>query len=462
MDKYIYIYYEFYKREFLSNLLLSIFAANKNFKIYIGSNNVFNLLRKKKLISPGIFHTKSLTHDIEKTNFHKELKKNNFLITSIDQEHGVIDEGNFDDLFIKSRVEKSDLDLCDAYFCWGKYDYKHLKNKFKKNVFFISGSPRVDLWKKIFNKFWKKDITEKNFVLFVSNFNYPNNVYPYKELIRKREKANYYKRAPNIRKQEIKFLRYQLKSMKKFTNLIEKFSKEFPNEVIFVRPHPTENIEYWNDKFKDHENVVIKSEGDLSSYIRNAKLVVQDGCTSAMESFISNVPIINYVPIKSFKHPFGQFIKKFSINVYNETSFFKLFKNKKYIILKNKKKLVNSRMLYTDKKLSSLKIVEIWNKIYKNKRNLIENNNNLKNNNFKIFIYLFFKQNFNSIITTLVLFIKRKMFLKKIIDHKNQKLDLDEITKNINKLISSLNLKNNLSISKLGKDIIFISSKNKS
>ena len=93
---------------------------------------------------------------------------------------------------------------------------------------------------------------------------------------------------------------------------------------------------------------------------------------------------------------------------------------------------------------------------------MIENNNNLKNNNFKIFIYLFFKQNFNSIITTLVLFIKRKMFLKKIIDHKNQKLDLDEITKNINKLISSLNLKNNLSISKLGKDIIFISSKNKS
>ena len=53
------------------------------------------------------------------------------------------------------------------------------------------------------------------------------------------------------------------------------------------------------------------------------------------------------------------------------------------------------------------------------------------------------------------------MFLKKIIDHKNQKLDLDEITKKINKLMSSLNLKNNLSISKLGKDIIFISSKTK-
>ena len=462
MNKYIYIYYEFYKREFLSNLLLSIIAANKNFKIYIGSNNVFNLLHEKKLISPGIFHTKSLTHNIKKTNFHKELKKENFLITSIDQEHGVIDEGNFDELFIKPRVEKNDLNLCDAYFCWGKYDYKHMKNKFKKKIFFISGSPRVDLWKKKFNMFWKKDIIDKNYVLFVSNFNYPNNVYSYKELIRRREKANYYKRAPNIRKQEIKFFRYQLKSMKKFTHLIKKFSKEFSNEIIFVRPHPTENVKYWTDKFKDQKNVIVKSEGDLSTYIRNAKLVVQDGCTSAMESYISNVPVINYVPIKSIKHPFGQFIKKISINVYNETSFFKLFKSEKFIILKNKKNLVNNRMLYTDKKLSCSKIVEIWNKIYKNKSYFAKNNNILKNNNLKIFIYLFFIQNLNSIITTLILFFKRKMFLKKIIDHKNQKLDLDEITKKINKLMLSLNLKNNLSISKLGKDIIFISSKNKS
>ena len=114
--------------------------------------------------------------------------------------------------------------------------------------------------------------------------------------------------------------------MKKFTDLIQKFSKEFSNEVIFVRPHPTENVKYWNDKFKDYKNVIVKSEGDLSRYIRNAKLVIQDGCTSAMESYISNVPVINYVPIKSIKHPFGQFIKKISINIYNVSSFLNYLK----------------------------------------------------------------------------------------------------------------------------------------
>ena len=130
MSKNVYIYYEFYKREFLSNILLSIIAAKKNFNIYIGSNNVFNILHKYKLISPGIFHTKSLSHGIKKSNFHKDLKNDKFIITSIDQEHGVINKGNFDDLFIKPRVNKNDLSLCDAYFCWGKFDFRHFKKKF--------------------------------------------------------------------------------------------------------------------------------------------------------------------------------------------------------------------------------------------------------------------------------------------------------------------------------------------
>ena len=48
MSNNIYIYYEFFKREFLSNLLLSVVGAKKDLNIYIGTNNVFNILHKKK------------------------------------------------------------------------------------------------------------------------------------------------------------------------------------------------------------------------------------------------------------------------------------------------------------------------------------------------------------------------------------------------------------------------------
>ena len=78
------------------------------------------------------FFIKSLSHGT-KTNFHKELKIDKFIITSIDQEHGVIDKVA-DDLFIKPRRYKR-LKFCDTYFCWGN-DFKYLK-KFKKFILYF-------------------------------------------------------------------------------------------------------------------------------------------------------------------------------------------------------------------------------------------------------------------------------------------------------------------------------------
>ena len=459
MSRNIYIYYEFYKREFLSNLLLSVIASKKNFNVYIGTDKAFNVLHKKKLISPGIFHTKSLSHGIEKNQFHENLKKNNFIITSIDQEHGVIDKGNFDDLFIKPRIHPDDLNLCSAYFCWGKFDFKKLTGKFKKKIFYLTGSPRVDLWKVKFDRIWKnKNLVKKKYILFVSNFSFPNNFYTFRKIIQRKERENYYRRSPNLKKEEVKYYNYQKQSLKKFTDLIIKFSKKFPEEIIYVRPHPTERVEYWIDNLKNCKNVFIKDKGDLSSYVRNAECVIQDGCTSAMESYISDVPVINYLPVKSNKHAFGQFIKKISINIHDEKNFFQIMKNKKYKILQNKRHLVNERMIFLDKKLSATKIVNVWVKLFKMNKFLKKNEKNFYNKNYKIFFYLFFFDNFKAITTNLILFFKRKMFLKKIFYHKNEQLDIKDINEKVSNLTKSLKTKNNVKVLKLGKNIVCISS----
>ena len=464
MSKNIYIYYEFYKREFLSNLLLAIIASKKNFNIYVGTNDVFNILHKKKLISSGIFHTKSLTHGPKKTNFHKDLKKNNFLITVIDQEHGVIDNGSFDDLFIKPRIHRDDLKLCNAYFCWGNFDFRHLKKKFKDKdkVFYLTGSPRVDLWKTKFDSFWKNSQLKKKYILFVSNFSFPNNFYSFKKILKRKKLENYYKRSPNLKKEEIAYYNYQTKSMKKFFKLIINFSKKFPNEAIIVRPHPTEKKELWENMLKDCKNVSIKPDGELSSYIRNAKCVVQDGCTSAMESFIGNIPVINFVPVKTNKHSFGQFIKKMSLNISEEKKFFKTIESKRYKILKSKKKLVDSRMTYLNKMLSATKIVNVWDNFFKSNDYFQEHNKKFINDNLKIFIYLLVFQNLRSLFTKTILFLKRKSFLRDLYDHKSQKLDVEDINRKIKILTKLIKTKNNVNASKLGKDLIFISSKGNS
>ena len=463
MSNNIYIYYEFFKREFLSNLLLSVVGAKKDLNIYIGTNKVFNTLHEKKLISPGIFHTKSLSHGANKTNFHKKLVKDKFMITSIDQEHGVIDKGNFNDLFIKPRVYPDDLNLCSAYFCWGSFDYKNLSEKFRsKKIFYLTGSPRVDLWKKDFDKIWKNKKTKKEkYILFVSNFSFCNNYYSYKQIIDRKREENYYIRSPILEKEEKKYYQYQKKTMKKFMEFIKKFSKKFPDKIMYIRPHPTERLDYWVKNLKNYKNIYIKDDGDISAYIRNAECIIQNGCTSAMESYISNVPVINYVPINSKNQIFGEFIKKISQNVYNEKRLLNLINKKNYKILDKKKYLVNKRMLFLDKNFSSNKIIKTWKKLLKRNSHYAKNKSNLKNKNYKIFLYLFFYDLYMKLTTNLVLFLKGKLYLKKIIYHKNEKINVPSIKHKIEEITKSLNIKNNLSVTQLGQDILYISLKKK-
>ena len=460
MSNNIYIYYEFFRREFLSNLLLSVVGAKKNLNIYIGTNNVFNILHKKKLILPGIFHTKSLSHGLKKTNLHKKLVNDNFMITSIDQEHGVIDKGNFNEIFIKPRVHLDDLNLCSAYFCWGSFDHKNLSKKFKnKKIFYLTGSPRVDLWKKNFDRIWKKNdrIKKEKYILFVSNFSFVNNYYSYKELIDRKKLENYYVRSPNLEKEDKKFYLYQKKTLKKFTGLLKKFSKKFPDKIIYVRPHPTERIDYWIKNLKNFNNIIIKSDGDISVYIRNAEYIVQSGCTSAIESYIRNVPVINYVPVNSKNQIFGQFINQISQNVYSDQQFFNLIDKKNYRILNKKKHVVNKRMLFLDKNFSSYKIIKTWKNLLKRNSYFAKNKANLNNKNYQIFTYLFFYDLYKKFMINLVLFFKGKLYLKKIINHKTEKINVSSIKYKIEQITKSLNIKNNLRVKKLGQDILHIS-----
>ena len=155
---------EITSRELDANLILIIFLLKKNFNVFLGDSSTYKLLLKKKLLSPGIVLTKSVTHGKKKSDLHNDFKSQGFILTSIDHEHGVLDNLNYKNFFIKSRIDKKELEKFDAFFCWGNYDYKNLVENFpiSKNKFFLTGSNRVDAWKNIQIKNIGKFKTLKN------------------------------------------------------------------------------------------------------------------------------------------------------------------------------------------------------------------------------------------------------------------------------------------------------------
>ena len=68
--------------------------------------------------------------------------------------------------------------------------------------------------------------------------------------------------------------------------MILEVAKKFPEKEIFVRPHPTEDPAHWVNLLKGYNNIHIRSDGNLTEYIKNSECVIQSGCTSAIETFI--------------------------------------------------------------------------------------------------------------------------------------------------------------------------------
>ena len=133
-------------------MLLALIAASRGHTVYIV--NQMYMVSLMSYINPGIIFEKSITPNPYRTKFLKSYFKKKHIITSIDEESGLLDE-NYEN-FAKFRYSEETIGLTSKIFCWGNHDYSSLKNIYpdQKDKFVLTGSPRVDLWNKKFNNFY--------------------------------------------------------------------------------------------------------------------------------------------------------------------------------------------------------------------------------------------------------------------------------------------------------------------
>ena len=443
----LYILNEYYKREFHSNLLLAVEAASENYEVYLGTMDHYKGLINKNLIKPGIFHTKSVTHDLKKSNLNKLLKKKGFKLTIHDQEHGILE--NDYKSFCRTRISRNDLKYFDAFFCWGKFDYYFLRKNFKiyKKKFYLTGSPRVDLWKN--NEIISKDKInfKKKYILVITNFSTSNNLITFKKVLKKASKAGYYKRYPNALIEDLNFHKYQKKLMNEYIKMIKKLSHKYPKKEIIIRPHPTENAKYWEMKFLNYKNVFVHHDGLLSSLISKAELIIQSGCTSSIESFIGKKKIINYLPVDK-NQKIGAFVKKISKNIFNLNDLISFIENPKSTALLKGKNDLNDRTLYLKNEYAVKEIVKIYSKFTQI--------NSEKNSDFNIFFQINFIDRIKYLLKYFVIFLLNKKRIIDIIEHKYFNISNREIESSIKIFKKILKIKKKIRFKKFSNKFIKI------
>ena len=367
----IYLNIEIKKREFLSRFLLGLEAAFRGHKVYIGD---IDPLYKKKLMKSGLYHDKSLTPSKNRLEKLKYLKKNNFIITSQDEEAGHLNDKAEE--YIDTRYSDKTLKLVDRVYAWGNFDYINLINRYRqfKSKVSNSGNPRIDFWNSKFQKFFKKK--KKKFILISSNFTTVFGSKSFFDQYKILNDLNYFKRGMD---EKVLFRRMSIESqlIEEFIFTIKKLAKKNKNFFFVYRPHPLENKDHLKFIFKDFKNIQVSNDGTLSDMITNANVVIHNGCTGGLEAAARYVSTISYMPInKTSGHKLANKISTVCKTEKSLVNFIKKkFYKKKNSYLKNKNQVINRFQNYNSF-FSYKLIVNDWEK-FKYKLSPNKNNNHL-------------------------------------------------------------------------------------
>jgi surface carbohydrate biosynthesis protein len=452
----IYIHTEVAYRELDSKLLLAVIAAERGHQVIVSNlGEIINGLRMR-FLSPGIFHTKSLTPSKAKIDRHQNLIDSGNLITSIDEESGITKPGY--NMMAKIRYSEKTISQASAIFGWGAEDTKVLKTTFPKysNKVYETGSPRIDLWRSDLSNFWgkPKNITQKPYLLISSNFTCNNRKY-FHEIVKFLKQAGYLERDPAMQENLIKEMSEEYTKLDYFIKAIRYLSANNNGYDIVLRPHPSENVEAWKIFLNGLPNVHVIREGSITAWIRNSFAVMHNSCTSAFEGEFMGKPVITFVPFKQkYGHPLANMLGS---RVENNDELLKkanLFFDQSITSKNNKENQLNDIMLdkihFDKEELAAEKIIKVWESL--DNKNLSSSVNWIK---FKYFLkFMEIRGKFFNWIKKVVLFRSNSS----TINHKFPDLDKKDIYDRVKRFKTILGINKKIECKLLSKKTILIKS----
>lgn len=289
---------ETHVRELDAKLLLAAVAAESGRVCYIGSQNTIRA--RIGNLPRGHFIAKGFAS--RKARFLKILKKLGFTNLAWDEEGLVHPEPA---VYYKRRISPQSLKLLDGVCSWGQ-DYTSLfvgMPFYDGTPVYETGNPRLDLLDERVRKFFDEDVRQHrekfgSFILLNSNFGRINSA-----VRRSRDKGVAGKLTDPV--QDAKWqamLEHRRQLYHHFREMFAGLCEAFPNHNIVLRPHPSERIESWHDIPAKYSNAHVVYEGNVLPWLLAADILVQNGCTTALESVLLNKPVIAYQPVTSTEH----------------------------------------------------------------------------------------------------------------------------------------------------------------
>jgi surface carbohydrate biosynthesis protein len=294
----VYIGIETKVREFESKLLLACAAAEAGFDVVLGQQKLF--LRRLGEMPRGILLNKSISPS--KAGKYAHYKKLGFSLVAYDEEGFV--PYNADE-YQKRRVSLEALNQLDCFFAWGQWQTGVILDKAPQAAGKVIpvGHPRLDLTRKELRGFYDDDVKRLRdqygrFILINTSFSL------YNHFRGKKAKVELLGKAGKIADENQREFYVRLAEFKKqlfyaFADMVVAMHERFPQTMIILRSHPSEDHDYWRQTLPDSENIQVVHEGTVLPWLMAAEVMIHNSCTTGVEGYLLERPVIAYRPVQS-------------------------------------------------------------------------------------------------------------------------------------------------------------------
>lgn len=281
-------------REFDGKLLLALCAAERGLTPIIGGRTAIHdrlpSLPRSIYLSKGVRSGNQMLFPIIEALGH--------CIVGVDEEALV---RLTDELFLM-KLDPDAFPRVRILFAWGEDDAAMWRSSqwYRGAPILESGNPRTDMLRPELRAFHAPEVGALrdrfgDFVLFNSNFAIVNHFTPGKTRFKVADWA-----PPELTgRYRAGILGHKAALFDAFLAAMPALARAIAPRTLVIRPHPSENAEPWRTATAGLSNVTVLHQGPVVPWLIAARVLVHNGCSSAVEAAAIGTPAVSFRPVVS-------------------------------------------------------------------------------------------------------------------------------------------------------------------
>lgn len=280
-------------RELDGTLLLACVLAERGRRVLVGARH-----HLKHRFGRSVYLGRTVTASVA-TIYRRKRDVGN-LVVALDEEGLVIYSR---EIYRARRLGRETVRIPHALFAWGEANAELWREELGDGArtVHVTGNPRFDLLRAPLREIYRPEAERLRrrfgrYLLFNSNFHWVNTRHKaYTRLPDPEDVASGRFPMPPFYNPDL--ARHRIALFRAYLEALPRLARAFPDLHLVIRPHPAEDPEPWRRATADLANVTVLYEGEVTPWILGSVAVLHHSCTTAVESFVLERPVLCYRPL---------------------------------------------------------------------------------------------------------------------------------------------------------------------